>query len=104
MLCLVLWGGLLEKRIGPSYFVLIYVCAVIAGGVVSNATHTGPYLSVGASGGISGILGALLCLWILGSIDLTASFFVANIGLNIALAPPRPASIGLHTSVASPRV
>jgi rhomboid protease GluP len=85
MLCLVLWGGLLEKRIGPSYFLLIYVCAVIAGGIVSNATHSGPYLSVGASGGISGVLGALLCLWILGKIDLTASFFVANIGLNIAL-------------------
>src|SRR6266576_4454102 len=24
MICLVLWGGLLEKRVGPFYFLLIY--------------------------------------------------------------------------------
>jgi rhomboid protease GluP len=33
----------------------------------------------------------LLCLWILGKIDLSANFFIANIGLNLAaaLAAPR---------------
>jgi rhomboid protease GluP len=42
-------------------------------------------MTVGASAATSGILGALLCLWILGKIDLTASFFATNIGLNVAL-------------------
>jgi len=86
MLCLALWGAHLEKRIGPFFFLVVYFCALIAGAVVGTFTHAGPYLSVGASGGISGVLGALLCLWILGKIDLTADFFVVNLGLNAALA------------------
>ena len=40
---------------------------------------------VGASAGISGVLGALLCLKLLKRIDLPASFFVINLGLNIAI-------------------
>jgi membrane associated rhomboid family serine protease len=86
MICLALWGGNLEKRIGAFYFLVIYFCAMIAGAIVSNLHHAGPYLMVGASGAISGILGALLCLWILGKVDLSAGFFAMNIGLNVALA------------------
>lgn len=86
MLCLVIWGGPLERRIGSFYFLVIYLCAMIAGAVLSDLHHSQPYLAVGASGAISGILGALLCLWILGKIDLTARFFLINIGLNAALA------------------
>lgn len=85
MLCLVFWGGPLEKRVGSLYFVLIYVSAIIAGNIVSSLMHAGPYLAVGASGGTSGILGALLCLRMLGKIDLAINFFVTNIGLNVAL-------------------
>jgi len=86
MLCLVLWGGLLERRVGAFYFLLIYLGAMISGAIVSDLHHAGPYLLVGASGAISGILGALMCLWILGRIDLSASFFLMNIGLNVVLA------------------
>jgi rhomboid protease GluP len=86
MICLALWAGHLEKRAGSFYFLVIYVCALIFGALVSNATHSGPYLMVGASGAISGILGALLCLWILAKVDLSANFFVVNVGLNVALA------------------
>ncbi|QOZ38075.1 rhomboid family intramembrane serine protease [Bradyrhizobium sp. CCBAU 53421] len=86
MLCLVLWGGHLERRVGPTYFVIIYLCAMVFGAIVGNATHTTPYLTVGASGATSGILGALLCLWILGKLDVRFDFFAINIGLNIALA------------------
>jgi membrane associated rhomboid family serine protease len=86
MICLVLWGGHLERRVGAFYFIVIYVCALVAGAVVSNATHSGLYLTVGASAAISGVLGALLSLRILGRVDLPASFFVVNIGLNVALA------------------
>ncbi|MBV9219952.1 MAG: rhomboid family intramembrane serine protease, partial [Methylobacteriaceae bacterium] len=76
MLCLVLWGGLLEKRAGPFYFLVIYICAAIAGAILSDVHNSQPYLTVGASGAISGILGALLTLWILGKIDLSAQFFL----------------------------
>src|ERR1041385_2472275 len=86
MLCLALWGAHLERRVGPFYFIVIYLCAVIGGAIVGRYTHADPYLTAGASGGISGVLGALLCLWILGKIDATAGFFVINIGLNVALA------------------
>jgi rhomboid protease GluP len=85
MLCLALWGAHLERRVGSFYFIAIYVCALIGGAVVGRYTHPDPYLTVGASGGISGVLGALLCLWILGKIEASASFFVVNIGLNVAL-------------------
>ena len=86
MFCLVLWGAHLERRVGSAYFLAIYTCALAMGGIVSNVTHAGPYLAVGASGAISGVMGALLCLWILGKTDLSANFFVINLGLNVALA------------------
>ena len=86
MFCLVLWGGPLEKRIGSFYFLAIYLCAMVAGALLNNLHHSQPYLAVGASGAVSGILGALLCLWILGKIDLSAQFFLINIGLNAAVA------------------
>jgi membrane associated rhomboid family serine protease len=86
MLCLLLWGGPLERRIGAFNFLVIYICALLAGSIVGNVTAAGPYLSVGASGAISGVLGALLALWILGKLDVGANFFVVNIGLNVVLA------------------
>src|ERR1043165_976072 len=85
MLCLALWGGHLEKRIGSAYFVLLYGVALIGGSIVSNLLHTNQYLGVGASGAISGVLGALLCLRILRKLDLPLNFFVINILLNGAL-------------------
>jgi membrane associated rhomboid family serine protease len=90
MLCLVLWGGHLERRVGPAYFLIIYLCAMVFGAIAGNAIHSTPYLTVGASGATSGILGALLCLWILGKLDLRFDFFAINIGLNIAFAFSNP--------------
>jgi rhomboid protease GluP len=85
MICLILWGGLLEKRIGTFYFILLYAGALIAGGIAGAFTHSGQYLMVGASGAISGILGALLYLWVMAKIRLATSFVVINLGLNVAL-------------------
>jgi membrane associated rhomboid family serine protease len=85
MICLVLWGAHLEKRVGSLYFIIIYCSALVCGALISHAVHQGNYLSAGASGAISGVLGALLCLWILAKIDLSASFFILNIGINAAL-------------------
>ncbi len=86
MLCLVLWGGHLENRIGPAYFLIIYFAAMVFGAIAGNIIHSTPYLTVGASGATSGILGALLCLWILGKLDVGIDFFAINIGLNIVFA------------------
>ena len=86
MLCLVLWGGHLERRVGAAYFLIIYLCAMVFGAVIGNGIHSTPYLTVGASGATSGILGALLCLWILGKLEVGFDFFAINIGLNIAFA------------------
>lgn len=86
MACLIWWGGPLERRIGTAYFLLIYFASVIAGAITGIFTHTGFYFTVGASAGTSGILGALLCLKLLRRIDLPASFFVINLGLNVVIA------------------
>jgi rhomboid protease GluP len=86
MLCLVVWGAHLERRIGPAYFLVIYLSAMVLGAIIGNGIHATPYLTVGASGATSGILGALLCLWILGRLDIGFDFFAINIGLNIAFA------------------
>lgn len=86
MFCLVLWGGPLERRVGAFYFTVIYLSGLVGGAIVSNITHAGPFISVGASGAISGVLGALLSLRLLGLVGLPWSFFVVNVGLNIALA------------------
>jgi hypothetical protein len=72
--------------VGPAYFLIIYLCAMVFGAVIGNGIHSTPYLTVGASGATSGILGALLCLWILGKLDFGFDFFAINIGLNIAFA------------------
>jgi membrane associated rhomboid family serine protease len=86
MICLMLWGGHLEKRIGHLYFLLIYLAALIAGAVVTDLSQAREYLTVGASGATSGLLGALLFLGLFGKVPLSAGFFVVNIGLNVALA------------------
>ena len=86
MLCLVLWGGHLERRVGAAYFLVIYASALVFGALAGHFIHTAPYLTAGASGATSGILGALLCLWLLDKVDFPASFFVINIGLNVMIA------------------
>jgi rhomboid protease GluP len=90
MICLLLWGGHLERRIGHLYFLLIYIVALVIAALVSDRIYAGEYLTVGASGATSGILGALLFLGLAAKIDLPASFFVVNIGLNVALAAGNP--------------
>jgi rhomboid protease GluP len=90
MICLVSWGGLLERRIGAFNFALIYFCSLIAGNVASILGQPTNFIGIGASGAISGILGALLCLFILGKINLSGQFFVGAIGLNVVLMASVP--------------
>ena len=90
MICLVSWGGLLEKRVGPFYFIIIYFCSLLAGSVASVLGHPMNYLGIGASGALSGLVGALLCLFILDKIRLSVYFFVGAIGLNSILMASDP--------------
>jgi membrane associated rhomboid family serine protease len=90
MVCIAAWSGLLERRLGATYFLAVYLSSAIGGGIASLYGHAGPFLSVGASGAISGIVGALLCLTILGKLALSAQFFVVTIGINSILAARLP--------------
>lgn len=86
MICLIVWGIPLERMLGAWRFLMIYLGAVMLGGLVSVLLHDGPFVGAGASGGTSGLLGALLALTVLKRIRMPLSFFALNIGLNIVIA------------------
>jgi membrane associated rhomboid family serine protease len=90
MLCLAVWGSALEKRIGTLNFILIYFLSLLAGSLVSVLSHQTPFIGAGASGAISGILGALLCLCILGKIELSLSYVVSSIIVNVMVSVAVP--------------
>jgi rhomboid protease GluP len=76
----------LEHRLGATYFLFVYIASAVGGGLASLYGHTEAFLGVGASGGISGIVGGLLCLTILGKLALSPQFFIVTIGVNGVLA------------------
>lgn len=76
----------LERQIGATYFVLLYVVSLVGAGLVSLFLHHENFVSVGASGALYGLLAALFALWILGKTYLTASFFFINFALNFAFS------------------
>jgi len=86
ILCLVVFEGPLIRRVKTLYFLLIYLVSVAAGGIASIYAHDGPFVSVGASGGVAGLLGASAGLWLLGKPAVSLAFLAANIGLNIVLS------------------
>ncbi|MFY8115558.1 MAG: rhomboid family intramembrane serine protease [Rhabdaerophilum sp.] len=84
-ICLIAWGVPLERGLGPSRMVILFLGSILAGSIGSLFLHSEPFISAGASGGASGLLGALFAFWLLRDIALPASFFAINIGLNIAV-------------------
>jgi membrane associated rhomboid family serine protease len=86
MICLLAWGVPLERGLGTMRFLVLFLASILGGSFLSVAMHQGPFVGAGASGGTSGLLGALLGLWFLKRIGVPASFFVINIGLNVAVA------------------
>ncbi|MDR3463014.1 MAG: rhomboid family intramembrane serine protease [Beijerinckiaceae bacterium] len=90
MLCLLIWGSLLETRIGALYFAVLYATCLLAGSLTSVETSPGAFAGVGASGAIAGIFGALIALTILGKTQLSAGFIVMNLLINIVLAVKGP--------------
>lgn len=65
---LVLWqvGPFLERAVGPARFLPLYISAGVAGSACSAiwGRFAGPALSVGASGAVCGLIGAVLVLGI----------------------------------------
>jgi len=86
MICLLAWGVPLERGMGTLRFLLLFLASILGGSFLSVAMHEAPFIGAGASGGTSGLLGALMGLWFLGRIGVPASFFVINIGLNVGVA------------------
>ena len=82
MICLVQWGPPVEQRFGPVVYLAIYLVSAVGGTVTSILLHTDPFISVGASGALSGLIGALLSMTALGEIGLSSQFFVQTIVLN----------------------
>lgn len=88
--CLLAWGTPLERMIGAPRLVLLFLVAIVAGNLVSLFSRNELFVGAGASGGTSGLLGALLIAWLARRIPVPASFFAINIGLNVALAVLMP--------------
>ncbi len=84
-ICLIAWGVPLEGWLGARRMALLYLASILIAGGGSCLLQSGPTVTAGASGGVSGLLGALFVLFLLRMITLPASFFVINIGLNLAV-------------------
>lgn len=90
MVCLVQWGPPVEARMGPLFYLVIYLISAIGGTVTSVMLHAEPFISVGASGALSGLVGALLALSLLGLIGISSQFFVSIIALNVVIMATNP--------------
>lgn len=86
MLCLLAWGVPLERLFGTWRFVVLFLGSIVVGSIGSVMMHTGPFVGAGASGGVSGLLGALLMLRVMRFVAIPPSFFLINFGLNVAVA------------------
>jgi hypothetical protein len=63
MVVLLIFGTLLERRVGSKRFLLIFMVAGIVGNIGYQITSTSPYIpGIGASGAIYGLMGALAIL------------------------------------------
>jgi membrane associated rhomboid family serine protease len=86
MICLLAWGVPLERLFGSARFVILYLGSIIAGSFGSVMMHEGMFVGAGASGGVSGLLGALLALRLGRFVIIPNSFFAINFALNVAVA------------------
>lgn len=90
MVCLVQWGPPVEARMGPLIYLVIYLISAVGGTVTSILLHSELFISVGASGALSGLVGALLALSLMGQIGISAQFFVSIIVLNGVIMATNP--------------
>lgn len=85
-ICLLAWGVPLERLMGSARLAILLLGSIVTGSIASVLMRQEVFVGAGASGGTSGLLGALFLLWALRVIAMPASFFAINIGLNIAIA------------------
>jgi len=86
MVCLSVWGSALENRIGTLYFLVIYFLSLLGGSLVSVLAHHTPFIGAGASGAISGVVGALLCLSILDKIEVSLMYMGSSLAVNATVS------------------
>lgn len=84
-ICLLAWGVPLERLFGSIRLAILLLGSIVAGSLASVLMRQEAFIGAGASGGTSGLLGALFLLWVCQIIRMPASFFVINIGLNVAI-------------------
>jgi rhomboid protease GluP len=90
LLCLLVWGSITETILGTVRFVLAYFACGLLASLASASLNPGT-VSVGASGAIAGLLGAMVVIWLKGDARVSGQNVFANIALN--------AVISLHPSV-----
>ena len=93
MICLMLWGGTLEKRVGTTYYLVIYLAAAIGGSVTSVVGHDTSFVDAGSSCAIFGIVGALVGLQLLGKPALPPQSLIFIIGINVVFNATQASSI-----------
>jgi len=99
MLALALFGSVLEKIIGSRKFLILYFASGIVAGVGSILFYTA---SIGASGAIFGILGALAVLrprmivWLYAPVPMAFAVVLWTIGNFIGLFAPGQIAYAAH--------
>lgn len=87
---LLIFGLVLQSVIGPARFLVAYLLSGLGGGIASIAVHPAT-VSVGASGGIFGLLGVLLILFlvrdeaIMGARDFVLRTVPIVVGINLIM-------------------
>jgi rhomboid protease GluP len=97
MMWLMSFGSILEKRVGTTYFLMIFCAALVFGNFVTVLAQPGPFAGAGASGAVGGILGALVCLQLLGKPAMSPQTLISNIAINIGFNVVLASSIGWRT-------
>jgi membrane associated rhomboid family serine protease len=83
MLALWILGSVLEPLLGRSRFLTLYLVSALGGAVASYVFNAPTVLSVGASGAVYGLLGAMFV--ILRRLDRDVSGVVVILGINLVL-------------------
>ena len=96
MLALFMVGPALERVLGRSRFLLVYLVALLGGSLGALLLSPGA-LTIGASGAIFGLFGALLVAQRIAGLPLRASGVLPGLVLNLGFTLASPGvSIGAH--------
>ena len=90
LISLALIGPFLEARLRPDNFVIIYAASLLAAGFGSYYGNAAPFVSVGASGALFGLIGSLLALWVMRKAPVSPLFFLINFGLIVSFSLRAP--------------